>query len=63
MFIGFFSAVILNAYSRHCERSEAIQKPQSKNWIASSLTLLAMTAMMTLVIVRTAPDNGAMIAQ
>jgi hypothetical protein len=22
---------------RHCERSEAIQKPQVKDWIASSL--------------------------
>ena len=28
---------------RHCERSEAIQKPQGKNWIASSQELLAMT--------------------
>src|SRR3569832_1145797 len=28
---------------RHCERSEAIQKRQSKAWIASSLSLLAMT--------------------
>src|SRR5579872_3445158 len=28
--------------NRHCERSEAIQKPL-KVWIASSLTLLAMT--------------------
>jgi hypothetical protein len=29
--------------SRHCERSEAIQKARNKNWIASSLALLAMT--------------------
>jgi hypothetical protein len=28
--------------NRHCERSEAIQQRQ-KNWIASSLWLLAMT--------------------
>src|SRR5216684_4148830 len=29
---------------RHCERSEAIQKPSRfERWIASSLTLLAMT--------------------
>jgi hypothetical protein len=31
---------------RHCERSEAIQAT-SKNWIASSLTLLAMTAVVS----------------
>jgi hypothetical protein len=31
---GFTVAWISN---RHCERSEAIQKPQSKDWIASSL--------------------------
>src|SRR4051812_40735382 len=29
--------------ARHCERSEAIQKPQRKSWIASSQELLAMT--------------------
>jgi hypothetical protein len=28
---------------RHCERSEAIQEPQKKDWIASSRELLAMT--------------------
>ena len=28
---------------RHCEQSEAIQSPRSEDWIASSLTLLAMT--------------------
>jgi hypothetical protein len=34
-----------NILSRHCEeRSDAtIQKPQAKNWIASSQGLLAMT--------------------
>jgi hypothetical protein len=26
---------------RHCERSEAIQEPRSKNWIASSFALRA----------------------
>jgi len=31
---------------RHCERSEAIQKATSKDWIASSQELLAMTASM-----------------
>jgi hypothetical protein len=31
---------------RHCERSEAIQKLAFERWIASSLTLLAMTALM-----------------
>jgi hypothetical protein len=30
--------------NRHCERSEAIQKPLEIVWIASSLSLLAMTA-------------------
>jgi len=30
--------------NRHCERSEAIQKPLEEGWIASSLSLLAMTA-------------------
>jgi hypothetical protein len=28
---------------RHCERSEAIQEPRKKDWIASSRELLAMT--------------------
>src|SRR5258705_11311709 len=28
---------------RHCERSEAIQKVAKEEWIASSLTLLAVT--------------------
>jgi hypothetical protein len=28
---------------RHCERSEAIQNFMRRDWIASSLTLLAMT--------------------
>ena len=28
---------------RHCERSEAIHRPAKKVWIASSLSLLAMT--------------------
>src|SRR5882757_7525080 len=28
---------------RHCERSEAIRKAARQDWIASSLTLLAMT--------------------
>jgi hypothetical protein len=31
---------------RHCERSEAIQKAASKDWIASSQVLLAMTELM-----------------
>ena len=30
---------------RHCERSEAIQEPRSKDWIASSQELLAMTGL------------------
>jgi hypothetical protein len=30
--------------NRHCERSEAIQKPLEEAWIASSLSLLARTA-------------------
>jgi hypothetical protein len=36
---------------RHCERSEAIQagRVASKGWIASSLTLLAMTVFSTLL--------------
>jgi hypothetical protein len=32
----------MSEISRHCERSEAIQK-DDKSWIASSLALLAMT--------------------
>jgi hypothetical protein len=30
---------------RHCERSEAIQEPGSKSWIASSQELLGMTGL------------------
>jgi len=32
------------AYQRHCERSEAIHASFAARWIASSATLLAMTA-------------------
>jgi hypothetical protein len=32
---------------RHCERSEAIHTARKKVWIASSLALLAMTAVST----------------
>jgi hypothetical protein len=32
-----------NGQLRHCERSEAIHNPTSAGWIASSLSLLAMT--------------------
>src|SRR5690349_13888017 len=36
---------------RHCERSEAIHRAaEEKEWIASSLTLLAMTATITLAL-------------
>jgi hypothetical protein len=31
-------------FTRHCERSEAIQSRARKDWIASSQELLAMTA-------------------
>src|SRR5262249_55334476 len=42
-------------FSRHCERSEAIQLRRSKeSWIASSLSLLAMTAGAS----RAVHDNG-----
>jgi hypothetical protein len=30
-------------YPRHCERSEATHGTETEAWIASSLTLLAMT--------------------
>jgi hypothetical protein len=40
--------------SRHCERSETIHRAARAEWIASSLTLLAMTAkpVIELVIMR-----------
>jgi len=40
--------------SRHCERSEAIQKVTQQGWIASSLTLLAITETNT----RTGPHDS-----
>jgi hypothetical protein len=34
----------MRALARHCERSEAIQLACARIWIASSLSLLAMTS-------------------
>jgi NIPSNAP len=39
--VGILRAFVLD---RHCERSEAIHGTHVKGWIASSLSLLAMTA-------------------